>query len=545
MTVYVIDRTRPLPPTHESHDHALDLLDGDTVILSQGASIEAFGGGADGISGGLGTTLLIDGMVFSSYANGISTNGTINVGASGSVYGEWSGIAMTEDYQGSRPNTLINAGSIWGLYSGVSLSGDQAVINNSGTIEGAYIGIEGIFVGSGPEEKLVINNTGVIKGPDGAIFGVTRGQNIIRNQGQIEGDIFLGDGNDVYDGRGGTLQGVINLGKGDDTAFGGDGSETFFGDGGHNFIDGGGGVDTLKFAYDGYQYGVPISIDLRNTEEQQVNTTGYIAWYEVRNIENLIGNMRDDRFTGNDVANMFVGAAGHDLLDGQGGNDMLNGGVGNDTLIGGDGTDIAIFSGALSNYVIRTGQDGMIEIVDLRGSGDGLDRLSGIEFAIFSDTIFTLPLVPARPTTPDTPSVTNLSFKGGSRADTFVGKSGHDYLNGGLGNDKLTGGEGQDTFAFTTKLGSRNVDRIVDFTHADDTIRLSKAIFSKLQKGVLSKDAFWVGPKAHDKSDRIIYNETTGALSYDADGTGTKYGAIKFAQLKANTFLKADDLFIV
>ena len=65
MTIYVIDKLRPLPPTHDNYDHALDLLDGDVVILSQGASIEAYGYGAHGIYGGLGTTLLIDGDITS------------------------------------------------------------------------------------------------------------------------------------------------------------------------------------------------------------------------------------------------------------------------------------------------------------------------------------------------------------------------------------------------------------------------------------------------------------------------------------------------
>ncbi|WP_114945190.1 hypothetical protein [Microvirga calopogonii] len=111
--------------------------------------------------------------------------------------------------------------------------------------------------------------------------------------------------------------------------------------------------------------------------------------------------------------------------------------------------------------------------------------------------------------------------------------------------DKLTGQAGADVFAFTTKFGETNVDRILDFRHADDTISLAKAVFGKIQKGMLSKGAFWIGAQAHDKSDRIIYNDKTGALSYDADGTGTKYAAIKFAQLKAGSLLLADNIFIV
>ncbi len=45
--------------------------------------------------------------------------------------------------------------------------------------------------------------------------------------------------------------------------------------------------------------------------------------------------------------------------------------------------------------------------------------------------------------------------------------------------------------------------------------------------------------------ERIIYNAKAGALFYDADGSGTDHAAIKFAQVKAGTLLKAADFFIV
>jgi len=215
-----------------------------------------------------------------------------------------------------------------------------------------------------------------------------------------------------------------------------------------------------------------------------------------------------------------------------------------------------VFTGRFSDYTITATESGAITIVDNRATGDGIDYLAGVEFALFSDRIFTLPppsapspaVVPTHSVAPSTSAASpakNLSFRGGRKAETFDGDSGHDYLNGGLGNDTLTGREGQDTFAFSSKLGSKNVDRIVDFQHAEDTIKLSKTIFSKLQAGILSKGAFWIGAKAHDKSDRIIFNDATGALSYDADGSGTKYAAVKFAQLQSRTLLTADDFFIV
>ncbi|WP_305072138.1 hypothetical protein [Microvirga puerhi] len=142
-------------------------------------------------------------------------------------------------------------------------------------------------------------------------------------------------------------------------------------------------------------------------------------------------------------------------------------------------------------------------------------------------------------------TVAPLTRAGGKKADVLKGGAGDDWLNGGPGIDTLTGGGGHDTFAFSTKLGAKNMDRIVDFSHADDTIRLSKAIFSKIHKGVLSKDAFWTGAEAHKKSERIIFNDKTGTLYYDADGSGTKYAAVKFAQVKAGIHLSADDFLIV
>ena len=37
---------------------------------------------------------------------------------------------------------------------------------------------------------------------------------------------------------------------------------------------------------------------------------------------------------------------------------------------------------------------------------------------------------------------------------------------------------------------------------------------------MLATTGFFVGPAAHDGSDRIIYNRNSGALFYDRDGTG-------------------------
>ncbi|WP_134494265.1 cadherin domain-containing protein [Microvirga pakistanensis] len=140
----------------------------------------------------------------------------------------------------------------------------------------------------------------------------------------------------------------------------------------------------------------------------------------------------------------------------------------------------------------------------------------------------------------------NDTFKGGLGNDILTGSDGSDILYGGLGKDILSGGTGKDTFVFDTKLNkSANVDTVSGFSVKDDAIRLENAIFRKLTKtGVLKKDFFTIGAKAKDKNDHIVYDSKTGALSYDADGSG-KGAAIKFAQLSKNLKMSAADFFVI
>ena len=113
----------------------------------------------------------------------------------------------------------------------------------------------------------------------------------------------------------------------------------------------------------------------------------------------------------------------------------------------------------------------------------------------------------------------------------------------------LTGGEGSDVFVFagvTTASVSwgNQVDRITDFRPLSnindgdpapsDTIHLSRGIFRALGAlGTLKEEAFYAADGAtagHDADDRVIYNTTTGALYYDADGSGST-AAIQLATL--------------
>jgi serralysin len=132
---------------------------------------------------------------------------------------------------------------------------------------------------------------------------------------------------------------------------------------------------------------------------------------------------------------------------------------------------------------------------------------------------------------------------GNAGRDMLRGLSGNDILVGGDGRDTLTGGAGEDRFVLNAAPGRRNVDTITDFKVKDDTVQLSRSIFTKLSKGELKHDAFAIGAKAHDPSDRIIYDRSTGALVYDGDGSGHG-AAVRIALLDRNLKLTHHDFVV-
>ncbi len=109
--------------------------------------------------------------------------------------------------------------------------------------------------------------------------------------------------------------------------------------------------------------------------------------------------------------------------------------------------------------------------------------------------------------------------------DTVRGNEGNDTLGGGAGADTLTGGLGADRFLFDTAPHATNVDVITDFSVVQgDKLVLENAIFAALTAtGALNSSMLRSGAgitTAADGNDYLLYNTSTGALYYDADGTG-------------------------
>ncbi|RCW88297.1 M10 family metallopeptidase C-terminal domain-containing protein [Paracoccus lutimaris] len=136
---------------------------------------------------------------------------------------------------------------------------------------------------------------------------------------------------------------------------------------------------------------------------------------------------------------------------------------------------------------------------------------------------------------------------GEAGSDRLSGGNGNDLLDGGLAADILIGGAGADSFRFSTALGDGNVDRILEFSTADDTILLDSLVFADLgAEGVLSFGAFQAGTSgtAQDADDRIIYDSDSGMLYYDADGSGSG-AAVQFARVSIGLSLTSDDFVII
>ena len=316
-------------------------------------------------------------------------------------------------------------------------------------------------------------------------------------------------GSDAIDGIGNGRANVINgngngnslsgLG-GNDTLNGGNGADILNGGAGNDILNGGAHTDTATYI----DATGAVTVNLGITTAQN---TGGAGTDTLISIEKL------------------VGSAFNDTLTGDGGNNTLDGGAGADTLTGGLGDD---------TYYVDNVNDNVIE-----ADNAGSDRIfSSVSYALTGRIVEFLSLTgTANIDATGNGRVNTLTGNDGNNilsglggGDRMLGGAGNDTLIGGAGNDTLTGGDGADTFVFDSALGSSNVDRILDYVVADDSIQLDDAIFTTLSAGTLSANAFYIGASAHDADDRIIYNSSNGGLYYDADGNGAG-AAVLFAQI--------------
>ena len=235
---------------------------------------------------------------------------------------------------------------------------------------------------------------------------------------------------------------------------------------------------------------------------------------------NLVGNTLSNTITGSSYNDVITGAAGTDTLNGGDGNDLFIVALTADhtsteTINGGNGTSDEIrFTSTTASTLTLSSNVTNVENITI-GTGTAASAVTtGIVALNINAAALTY----------------GVTITGNAGNNILTGGSGDDTLYGKLGNDTMTGGLGLDTFVFDTTLNATsNRDTITDFSHNDDTIQLSKSVMSALGAlGTLSVNDFKVSTGAtgvgtitlFDTTDHIIYNQTSGALFYDADGSG-------------------------
>jgi Ca2+-binding RTX toxin-like protein len=235
------------------------------------------------------------------------------------------------------------------------------------------------------------------------------------------------------------------------------------------------------------------------------------------------------------VQEIFGGEGADSLRAGTGGSQTLSGDAGDDTLAGGqlllagDGADSLVGSNVSFQLMIAGAGDDTLAA----GSADFLSMLGGEGADILRGGSGWLQIL-AGDEGDDTVIAgtgTDQNLDGGDGADYLQGSSNNDFLNGGAGNDLMNGGGGSDEFTFNAALGASNVDRIQNYNASEDTIVLDSAIFTGIADlGELNAGAFHIGTSAADADTRIIYDSATGAVFYDADGSGAE-AAVHFVTL--------------
>ncbi len=229
----------------------------------------------------------------------------------------------------------------------LEISGEIAALGGSGGYNA--VNLQGL--GSG---NITLTATGVIRAvaDGGAALALGAGLAIqcgdgadaIRNAGTIAGHVALAGGDDLYDGRGGTVTGEVRGGAGNDR----------------------------------YVVSAPGLVMVEKVGAGKDTVYSSVSITLAANLEGLIlqgssglrgtGNASGNQLAGSSGGDRLFGMGGRDDLRGGGGADTLTGGLGRDTLTGGAGADDFIFEAALTSP--RASAD---VITDFRPGIDDID----------------------------------------------------------------------------------------------------------------------------------------------------------------------------
>ncbi|MBY3220630.1 M10 family metallopeptidase [Rhizobium laguerreae] len=256
------------------------------------------------------------------------------------------------------------------------------------------------------------------------------------------------------------LTNVENLSYTESANFTGTGNalaNRIIGGAGNDLLDGGAGNDTLIGGAGNDIYVVDSASDvvteLASAGTDEIRTA--LAAYSIAaliNVENLsYTGSANFTGTGNALANMITGGAGHDTLNGGAGADSLIGGAGDDTYIVDNTGDSVAENAAAGTDTVRT-------TLASYALGADLENLTYIGTAAFAGTGNAL----------------NNVLTGGAAADNLSGGAGNDTLLGGAGSDTMSGGTGDDIYVVDIAT-----DLVIENTNeGTDTVQTALASYA-------------------------------------------------------------------
>lgn len=371
--------------------------------------------------------------------------------------------------------------------------------------------------------------------------------------GNAKDTLFGGADDDKLHGDNGNDE--LHGDDGDDKLYGGNGVDTLYGGQGNDLLDGGSGGDLMAGGAGDDTYVVdsrPDKITELAYEGEDTIKTSLATFTLANNLENLeytgsrnftgTGNELDNEIEGGSGKDKLYGLDGDDELYGKGGNDLLYGGNGDDRLDGGNGADAMSGGSGDDTYIVDDAGDTVNELADA-----GLDTVqTSLSSYTLGDHVEDLAFTGAGNFSGTGNALAN-SITGGAGDDTLNGGMGNDILDGGLGLDIINGGDGMDTILLHA-LGGVDADIINDFVVVDDQFALSQVEFGDIldgdMNGVLDAGLFEVGAAATSSTTRIVYDDTTGAVMYDADGNGAG-AAVTIAHVSTGLLISSDDFNVI
>lgn len=293
--------------------------------MAQDRAIKSAGSGLDIYGMVKGREFQIDGKIYTDFdavriGSSVAEVAQVDftLGAKGRIQTSDSGIVSYGADHVIRIDGKIDAAD-----SAIETHGAQRIVNT-----GELSGNVGINVYSISEHAATITNTGSIEGTQYSIYGSSATDKVINN-GDLTGAVNLSGGDDMFVYKGGTIDGVVRGGIGDDTYVARVANL--------NVVEGfEEGFDTVR------------------------STVSYTLQSNVEKLS-LIGKANIDG-VGTGGNNELYGNAGKNHLSAGDGFDLLNGGKGNDVLEGGVGSDEFYFQKGTGKDAIADYEAGFDEL---------------------------------------------------------------------------------------------------------------------------------------------------------------------------------------